>query len=182
LIRRAWSPKEASSGAPRRHVARLARTARRREGPRGAMAAELRGGASRWRAGTRALHPHSRRRLPASRMRTAPCWWAGGGGCPRGAQPRARVEAAAAGPVPQRHVAGSGRAGCCASAFAVRGRAGPHQCCSVQHAAASRWRPARARVRGRKGSSQRACIRMAAALGKSLHEKRRLGAGRKKEE
>ena len=58
LIRRAWSPKEASSGAPRRHVARLARTARRREGSRGAMAAELRGGASRWRAGTRALHPH----------------------------------------------------------------------------------------------------------------------------
>ena len=118
LIRRAWSPKEASSGAPRRHVARLARTARRREGPRGAMAAELRGGASRWRAGTRALHPHSRRRLPASRMRTAPCWWAGGGGCPRGAQPRARVEAAAAGPVPQRHVAGGGRAGCCVSAIA----------------------------------------------------------------
>jgi len=34
-------PKETPSGAPRRHVARLARTARRREGPRGDMAAEL---------------------------------------------------------------------------------------------------------------------------------------------
>jgi len=67
LIGRTWSPKEASSGAPRRHVARLARTARRREGPRGAMAAELRGGASRRRsalaAGVGALPgPRFRRR------------------------------------------------------------------------------------------------------------------------
>ena len=98
-----------------------------------------------------------------------------------GATPRA-CGGRGCGPVPQRHIAGGRRGGCCASAFAVSGRAGPHQCCSVQHAAASRWRPARARVRGRKGSSQRACIRMAAALGMSCHEERRLGAGRKKEE
>ena len=76
------APKETPGGAPRRHVARLARTARRREGPQGVMAAELRDGAS-WPALTRpaalwptrrnaradrrarpALHPRIRRRVP----------------------------------------------------------------------------------------------------------------------
>ena len=55
----AWSPKEAPSGAPRRHVARLARTAHQREGPQSVMAAKL----SRW---------HMRSRL-AARHRARAC-------------------------------------------------------------------------------------------------------------
>ena len=59
-----------------------------------------------------------------------------------------------AGPAHARSARGSWR---CRRPDRPRMLPGPHQCCSVQHAAASRWRPARPRMRHRRPQLQERC-------------------------
>ena len=64
-----------------------------------------------------------------------------------------RLGVAAAGARPAR----SARGRRCRRPDRPRMLPGPHQCCSVQHAAASRWRPARPRMRHRRPQLQERC-------------------------
>ena len=138
----AGAPKETPSGAPRRHVARLARTARRREGPQGGMAAEL----SRRRtalAGTTRVLLGSL--APTPRRQAGPAHAAArvsGGRGQSGQLPRAGRHAA--------HAAAGGAnaptARACSRASAPTARA----CCRAR---APRWRPARAWPEARRSPS-----------------------------
>ena len=88
-----------------------------------------------------------RRRLTARARRTRTRPAAAG---PRGGG----LRAALGGARPARSARGSWR---CRRPDRPRMLPGPHQCCSVQHAAASRWRPARPRMRHRRPQLQERC-------------------------
>ena len=92
-------------------------------------------------------HEARRRRLTARARRTRTR--------PAAAGPRCGgLRAALGGARPARSARGSWR---CRRPDRPRMLPGPHQCCSVQHAAASRWRPARPRMRHRRPQLQERC-------------------------
>jgi hypothetical protein len=140
--------REAPSGAPRRHVARLARTARRREGPPGAMAAELSGRHIRkWVLWTCARAIEAEAGGAGRRVAAAPGRALGARGSGRGRRhpPRcARMRRRAApecGRRPQHPGAGRGSRAVAGPAVPPRvtcsGGASPHRCSRVR---IKRWR------------------------------------------